>query len=109
MYNLEKGQVLGKEGESTDYFIANNITVEGYTAPYGNPVAITIAGTVNLYFEAKDTADLTGPTLNVYGGEGESDNVVKVNYASGPAIEVPQASTLRVYGRGTINAEAGSV
>ena len=89
------------EGQTTDYFIANNLTVVG-SIDNPNPAGIVIAGRVNLYFEAKDNKT-EGPTLSSTGATSTS------NLGAGAGIEVSEGNELYVYGRGSLLAQGGNV
>lgn len=96
--SLSPGQTLGEEGQITNYFIADDIDVTGTNC--GS--AVNITGAVNLYFEAKDN-QTDGPTLTTIGGNSTGQT------GAGAGIQIREGSSLRVYGRGFINATGGSV
>lgn len=99
--SLTPGQTLGVAGQTTDYFIADNLSVVG-SVGNPNPAGIVIAGRVNLYFEAKDNKT-EGPTLSATGGSSTNQ------LGAGAGIEVIEGNELYVYGRGTLIAQGGNV
>lgn len=107
MDSLDPGQVLGKDGQTTDYFIRFDLVGGGDLSFSVDPAAIVIRGTVNLYFEAEDASDLRGPYLYARGAKGITSGYT--NLGSGAGIEITDGATLRIYGRGTIDVASGDV